>query len=229
MKLGIIGLAMVALAAIASEKQGDDEAHYDDRLATTTSAHDTVSSAMKRVAGGPHDFSGRTGSAGDACNACHVPHVQKVQVVPPPGDGREKSESADESPSLALYRMSGQRQVFVPDRYMPGPTSLICLSCHNGTVASSTIGSAHAMLAGKRAGFDVPDGFVWRDHPIGIEYPTGMRDYHSKTYAESAGIRLPEGRIECVTCHDPHGATGLDDMLTVSNKRSGLCLSCHIK
>ncbi|GIK17578.1 MAG: hypothetical protein BroJett003_25420 [Planctomycetota bacterium] len=131
---------------------------------------------------------------------------------------------------LEMYRIEGQTAVYEPSRFTPGATSLICLGCHDGTVASSTIGTAHAMLAGVREGFEVPDGFVWRDHPIGVPYPQRERGYAPRSRVESDGrIRLPEGRVECVSCHDPHHAAGEPYLLAMSNRRSALCLACHEK
>jgi predicted CXXCH cytochrome family protein len=179
-----------------------------------------VSAAHHGVVAGPHDFSALTGRFANACSACHVPHVQGVR----------NADQTGKQANLELYRIGGQRQVFQPDRYMPGPTSLICLSCHNGTVAESTIGTSHALLAGQREGFDVPDGFVFRDHPIGVPYPTDRKNYRLTSFVEAEGkIRLPDGRLECISCHDPHTALGVDKMLVMSNHRSALCLACHIK
>lgn len=176
-------------------------------------------SALKGILGGVHDFSNVSGSPSDACSACHVPHLQ----------ARRPARAGEESSNLTYYRIGGQRSVLVPDRYMPGPTSLICLSCHNGTVASSTVGSSHALLAGLREGFS-SDGAALRDHPIGIPYPSRADGYRSLNEVTARGdIPLPEGRIECVSCHDPHGAPGVDHLLVMSNRRSALCLACHIK
>lgn len=183
------------------------------------------------VIGGPHDFSSKLGGQANACAACHIPHIQKVQVVTRDADAESGDLSApDDDVFLRLYRIEGQRSTFEPDRYTPGPASLICLGCHDGTLASSTIGSAHAMLAGVREGFNVPDGFVWRDHPIGVAYPSGNRDYRPFGQVVAGGqIRMPQQRVECVSCHDPHNAMRVDKMLVMSNRRSALCLSCHIK
>jgi predicted CXXCH cytochrome family protein len=171
------------------------------------------------VIGSKHDFTDSSGRFGNACNACHIPHVQAIRPTTRPST----------QPAVEMFRIAGQRKVFVPGRYTPGPTSLICLGCHDGTVATSAIGSSHAMLATVREGFNVPDGFVWRDHPIGIAYPSDRREYHPEAFAVAKNIRLPEGRIECISCHDPHNELGIDGMLQVSNRRSALCLTCHIK
>jgi predicted CXXCH cytochrome family protein len=40
-------------------------------------------------------------------------------------------------------------------------------------------------------------------------------------------IKLPDGRIQCTTCHDPHNTQRHAGMLVISNDRSRLCLACH--
>jgi predicted CXXCH cytochrome family protein len=179
-----------------------------------------VWSHTKGVVGSVHDFSARGGQAGGACDACHIPHIQAITIAGGPVT----------QPSIELYRMPGQRRAFRPNEYMPGPTSLVCLGCHDGTVATSTIGSSHALLAAIREGFIVDDGFTWRDHPIGVTYPQNRPDYRPAAFVVKAKkIRLPDGRIECVSCHDPHNDSGVPDLLVMSNRRSSLCLACHIK
>ncbi len=181
---------------------------------------DRVAGYRSGIIGSVHDFSDPKGGPGNACSACHVPHMQGLRPTSQPST----------QPAAEMFRLAGQRRIFVPDRYTPGPSSLICLGCHDGTVATSTIGSSHSMLAGVREGFSVPKDFVWRDHPIGIPYPTGnRREYRPIAFVEKTRVRLPQGRIECISCHDPHHTSGLDDLLVMSNRRSALCLSCHVK
>ena len=183
-----------------------------------------ISDNRAGVLGGPHDFSALLGGPADACKACHITHVQTLKPTYETSAG-----DVPLAPSVEVYRTDGQRDVFQPDHFMPGATSLLCLGCHDGTVTTSTIGSSHALLAGRRAGFPIPDDFVWRDHPIGVSYPDDHEDYRTRAAVTAAGVPLPEGRIECVSCHDPHNANGLDHMLVVPNTRSALCLTCHVK
>jgi predicted CXXCH cytochrome family protein len=234
-RLPIAGVVVVAaigamLVRAASPGQESDETSTLSYIEQATPAAgeierqdvvaSRIASAARGVAGSKHDFSLLTGRPADLCTACHVPHVQTAQAQP----------DQEESFALAFYRVGGQREVLVPDRYMPGPTSLICLSCHNGTVAASTVASSHVLLAGRREGFDAADGFATRDHPIGVEYPAHAKGYRSRSEVAGAGkIVLPEGRIECISCHDPHNQSGVEKMLVQSNRRSALCLACHVK
>ncbi|MBI4718289.1 MAG: cytochrome c3 family protein [Planctomycetes bacterium] len=181
---------------------------------------DPVGELRRGVLGSKHDFSAITGSAVDACSACHVPHLQAIR--PREGDGS--------GAALELFRIAGQREVLVPGRYMPGTSSLICLSCHNGTIAASTIGTSHALMDGNAETLGGLGGFTARDHPVGVEYPEGGKGYHPRARVLAGGrVRLPEGRIECISCHDPHNAAGVEKMLAMPNRRSALCLTCHQK
>ncbi len=217
-----------------------------------SSAHDRIAGATSGIIGGVHDFSRLSGRFADACSACHVPHVQAVRPIARlrrpeplpdtsptgraglsramPGGGAGLDPPSPAGPGvLELYRIEGQRQVFQPGKYMPGPTSLICLSCHNGTVATSTMSTGHALLSGERFGLDLSDDFTFRDHPIGVPYPNDPREYHPQSFVEKKGIPLPDGRLECISCHDPHDQQRIDAMLVMSNRRSALCLTCHKK
>lgn len=100
----------------------------------------------------------------------------------------------------------------------------LCLGCHDGTIASRIeLGEpASEHVASARVDFR-------HDHPVGVAYPRTDRGYHPAARVRQRGIRLPDGRVECVSCHDPHNAWGQPAMLAVSNRRSALCLTCHIK
>lgn len=184
---------------------------------------DRITRYRHRLGGGVHDFTDPDTGFTDACRACHVPHIQAMRPTTRP------TTQPTTMPAYEIFRIGGQRRVFVADRYTPGPTSLICLGCHDGTVATSIINAAHSMLAGVREGFAMPEGHMWRDHPIGVVYRHDPREYRSQGFVEAQGIRLPGGRIECISCHDPHDEHEIPGMLVKSNRKSALCLTCHIK
>lgn len=56
----------------------------------------------------------------------------------------------------------------------------------------------------------------------GAEHRVGMQP---KTIV--ARLPLYDGKVECPTCHDPHGATGNVEMLRLSPAE--LCQACHDK
>jgi len=106
--------------------------------------------------------------------------------------------------------------------------SLLCLSCHDGVVASDVFTSSHAtQLASQsgnsRLGYDGLQG-----HPVGVTYPVGNPKYHPAAAVTADGrIKLPDGRVQCTSCHDPHNRGGHKGLLVKSDERSRLCLSCH--
>ncbi|NDY41415.1 hypothetical protein G3N55_00925 [Dissulfurirhabdus thermomarina] len=103
--------------------------------------------------------------------------------------------------------------------------SAACLTCHDGSISPDTgnvrIGSGiwrHGPPPGRSV-----------SHPVGVDYRPGRRRAAAlrPRAALPAYIRLPGGRVECLTCHDLYSRN--DHLLVVSNERSRLCLTCHEK
>jgi predicted CXXCH cytochrome family protein len=97
-----------------------------------------------------------------------------------------------------------------------------CLSCHDGVTARETTyqtGTGHvAMSLGSRA----------RNHPVGIPYRAMGRERGEKLRVAQAlpkAVRLPEGRVSCVSCHNLYSPE--PNRLSVPIDGSALCLSCH--
>ena len=127
--------------------------------------------------------------------------------------------------------------------------SLICLSCHDGTIAINSLnnlpGPEAAGNYGSPGGADLDgsgrltstsEAFVGTDlsddHPVGITYNSGQdNDFVPKTgnpqsYPDKL---LQDGLyVECTSCHNPHDNT-YSDFLIESNANSTLCTRCHIK
>ena len=98
-----------------------------------------------------------------------------------------------------------------------------CLACHDGVSASE---SAHATRWNRGPG-DVGD--PRRNHPVGVAYPARSQRERGGPF-RAAGllpkqIRLCEGKVSCVSCHDLYSDRPY--RLAVPVERSALCLSCH--
>jgi len=135
-----------------------------------------------------------------------------------------------------------------------GSTSLLCLSCHDGSIAINSYGnSSQPATAQSSGGGPIGLGYqigldnnLQNHHPIGFDYDavssaTGGPDteIRSADVAQLGGagtVRAhlygPGGNthMECTTCHSTHntGNTG-ESLLWRSDKNSRLCLTCHIK
>ena len=132
----------------------------------------------------------------------------------------------------------------------PNNGSLVCLSCHDGTIAINSLnnlpGPAGAGSYGTPGGagldgsgklLSTSDAFVdidlSDDHPVGVTYdaskdPTGFvaKTGNSQSYPDKL---LDDGLyVECISCHNPHDDT-YSNFLIESNDNSALCTRCHIK
>ena len=173
--------------------------------------------AWADIEGSKHDFSDRSWAKDDLCGVCHTPHREEAPEAAPLWDPQ-----ADLSERFGRSRTSAEG---------PGPGTRTCLQCHDGTIASETVAGAlkERSLNTEHPGvFDI--GHDPTDHPVGIEYPQVNEGFRPITLVAAQGtVVLPDGKVECVSCHDPHDFAGVEHMLVTSNARSALCLTCHKK
>ena len=107
----------------------------------------------------------------------------------------------------------------------------MCLRCHDGTIARDTIAPvSRERFVNKQNPGLFGTGHGTSDHPVGIDYPQFDKGYRPVPSVIAKGtVALPDGKVECSSCHDPHNMSGLNYMLVASNARSALCLTCHRK
>ncbi|HTZ17295.1 MAG TPA: cytochrome c3 family protein [Dissulfurispiraceae bacterium] len=131
----------------------------------------------------------------------------------------------------------------------PGSTSLLCLSCHDGSVAINSYGNS-AQLARSQSSGGITispsyligkDNYLGNHHPIGFDYDAvqaadiEIRPADSYRLTPTSTIRdhlygTGNTKMECGTCHSVHntGNNG-ETLLWRSDSQSKLCLSCHAK
>jgi predicted CXXCH cytochrome family protein len=126
-----------------------------------------------------------------------------------------------------------------------GSTSLLCLSCHDGSVAVNSYGNS-AQISISSGGPTLTgtsyvigqDKYLGNHHPIGFNYEnvqlndTEIRIADNANLTETTTIadHLYNGNMECGTCHSVHnkGNSG-ERLLWRSDQNSELCLTCHDK
>lgn len=107
------------------------------------------------------------------------------------------------------------------------PLSQDCLGCHDGSAASDIPIDLRnnpygRSMIGLSRGTD-------SEHPIGMEYAlyAGNGNDYKPLFGGESKMILVNGRVGCLTCHDPLNEE--KGHLAVSDRNSGLCLTCHNK
>jgi predicted CXXCH cytochrome family protein len=174
------------------------------------------------------------------CIFCHTVHNAD------PSAGALLNHEMDTGTAYTMYTSATMDMI---QSASPHEGSLICLSCHDGTIAVNSLnnlpGSEGAGLYGVPggAGLDASGSLTMSshayvgtdlrdDHPVGIFYDsTRDVDFHPKTGdgQQYPDMLLDDGLyVECTSCHDPHDNT-YSNFLAESNSDSALCMRCHIK
>lgn len=153
---------------------------------------------------------GHAGWSQESCASCH----------PPAGiAGEHRPGWNDAVPGGASYPVFAGRDGF--GSAGPGPISLVCLSCHDGTIGRGGMGGARTHV----------DADLTNDHPVGVVYAAARPGLHDPRTQPSgfggtiATDLLAGGRVECTSCHRAHGGHAPSG----SAIGTSLCLTCHDK
>ncbi len=170
---------------------------------------------------------GNTKSANESeiCIFCHTPHNSNPKT---PMWNRETGGS-----NYILYNSSTIQAV--PGQ--PDGSSILCLSCHDGTIALGNVLSRKNEIdfSEKSTPFKYGKNNLTTDlsddHMISFMYNSTLsyKDGELKDpLSLSHPVTLEKGKVQCTTCHDPHKNT-YENFLVKPNRYSELCLSCHDK
>ena len=182
---------------------------------------------------------------GEVCVYCHTPHGGSTSAP-------LWNKLLPNGASFTMYTSANSASLdMVVDAAGPGPVSLACLSCHDGSLGLDAVVNPSNTAAGQTApqgglidgagrtnlfaklGTDLRD-----DHPIAVTYAVGTgagQDpaFYALATAKSGGVRFfgaAADRVECASCHNPHEADAAKaPFLRKANSNSDLCKTCHIK
>lgn len=185
-------------------------------------AHDGVSATKHNLsASGPGTVKATAES--EICLFCHAPHTTSTV-----GQLWNRRTGATYTPYASSTLKSAPGQ--------PNGASLLCLSCHDGTIAlgevltrASLVSMSGALAGNPLLGTDLRD-----DHPVSFTYDAALVAARGElanpaTLVKPSPVRLDaSGRLQCTACHDPHDDTN-GKFLTVANTASALCVTCHQK
>lgn len=206
-----------------------------------------------------------------SCIFCHAPHntyrLSPANGGPGVGGGPQAPDDFDYLP-LWNHELTGNSASYTMYQNGPGaPTvgpkasqaiqngmtigsnSLLCLSCHDGSVAVNSYGNADQPTASQSSGGATigaqyiigKDNYLGNHHPIGFNYDdaqavdTEIRAADTAMLGSAGSVRdhlfgAGNSQMECGTCHAVHnkGNTG-ETLLWRSDVNSQLCLTCHDK
>jgi predicted CXXCH cytochrome family protein len=189
--------------------------------------------AQTRDVIGIHDLSGGSGSPvtgglPGSCMYCHAPHNGVGGSTPLWNQKLSKQTYATYTSST--YKETGETQL------AQGSDSLLCLSCHDGTVApGQTQAYGKISMSGKMKPADIFGANLQSSHPNSLVLP--LKDDPELVKSLVGGgrtadpaVKLIKGNIECDTCHNPH-VQSIDkvsqNFLVRDASRGQLCLACH--
>lgn len=229
--LRLLTLALVLGMAVAGVRHAD--AQWPNGTEVTNTVHNLSRTSLV------NPMSGFIANYQEACVYCHTPH-----------GGLTERPLWNRPLSTAAYRMYEEPLDMLADA-QPTGASRLCLSCHDGTLPLDGVlnppltrtGSTPPGETLKRCATSCHNGGnpagglnwegVWFDtdlrktHPVSVIYdPTRDAGFQPIAAVEAAGLRLENGRVQCITCHDPHTQAN-GKFLRIPNAGGSLCLTCH--
>ncbi|MCB9208262.1 MAG: hypothetical protein H6612_06660 [Ignavibacteriales bacterium] len=164
-------------------------------------------------------------SESEICIFCHTPHRSSPRN---PLWNRE-----DQGINYTLYNSS----TLHANPGQPDGSSILCLSCHDGTIALGNILSREEMISFSGNIMNLPSGKtnlesdLSDDHVISFTYSSQLSAQDGELKEPSTlvnKVRLENSKLQCISCHDPH-INLTNDFLVETNEYSVLCINCHEK
>ncbi len=161
----------------------------------------------------------------EICVFCHTPH--NARPVAPLWNREDPGTIYTLYNSSTIEASPGQ----------PDGSSILCLSCHDGTIALGSVISRPQDIAMSGGVTTMPPGNtnlgtdLSDDHPISIIYDQTLTAADPELVDPSTlhgPVYLENSKVQCTSCHDPHKDI-YGKFLVATNQNSDLCLYCHQK
>ena len=166
----------------------------------------------------------RAASQTDVCIFCHTPH-----------GGNSQMPLWNHSASTASYVVYSSTTM-IATVGQPNGSSVLCLSCHDGTVALGMLNSCSKPVKMQGDVTVMPAGStnlgtdLSQDHPISFTYNSALATKEGELADPSTltgKVKLDRNsQMQCTSCHDPHN-NQFGNFLVMDNAGSALCVTCH--
>ena len=158
----------------------------------------------------------------EICKFCHTPH--NSLPVRPLWNHTNSGAVYTLYTSSTLNAIPGQ----------PDGSSILCLACHDGTVALGNIVSGPAVtfsggVTVMPAGTKNISTDLSNDHPISFLYNAALATADGQLVTPAGitpPVHLENSKVQCTSCHDPHKNL-YSSFLVTTSQTSALCMSCH--
>jgi len=189
------------------------------------------------ISGSKHDFGGAGWSKGEICLPCHAPHHSNKAGYADKGPlWNHKTLAANTTYAYDTYD-SASGEILPSDPIKLDAQSMLCMSCHDGTIALDSFGGVDGSYTIGAKGKLVEGGSLEGNHPVGsaaimsndgvmatasyMNNPQDWKTISSTGVATATGMALKkvDGKfaVGCSTCHEPHNRRNQDNMLWVKN------------
>jgi predicted CXXCH cytochrome family protein len=165
----------------------------------------------------------KASSESEVCIFCHTPH--NSSPVSPLWNRNNTGQIYTLYTSSTIQATMGQ----------PDGSSILCLSCHDGTIALGNVVSRSSTIDFSAGITTMPNSNsnlttdLSDDHPISFLYTTTLASNDGQLKDPTLitwPVELENSKVQCTSCHDPHKNL-YTSFLKISSKNSELCLSCH--
>ena len=159
----------------------------------------------------------------EICIFCHTPHNSSPQ--------KPLWNRLDPALTFSLYSSSTTNATIG----QPDGSTLLCLSCHDGTIALGNVLSRSTPIGFLGGVTTMPSGTsnftkdISNDHPVSFVYNSSLSTVDGQLANPSTltgPVQLENQKLQCISCHDPHSDI-LANFLVATNEYSVLCEYCH--